>query len=148
MKPLIVTILAIFVSTSVYARNVDFDVSPKKPLIVQADLTLSNGETFHAPWFKTNFLISNKSATPITIVGLNISVTSSEGTVWVALIDLGTPTEVSANGGVFNVQDFIVDGLPISESYKYKVKVDAMGWIGSINEPAGHLNLSAHFKTR
>lgn len=147
MKSLLVTFLAIFVSSSAYANDFDFNVSPKSPIVVKADLISPTGETFRAPWFKASYLILNSSDSPITIVGLRFTTTSPEGKLSVASLDLPTPTEVSAKGGTLNVQH-IVDKLAESGSYEYGVEVIAIGWIGSINNPSEPLDLSAQFKTR
>lgn len=73
--------------------KVDFEALPDNPLVINADITIGNGEdaiVIEKPWFETRFRFTNNSGKRLVVVTLIYKVTGNKD---------GAPTE----------QDFSID---------------------------------------
>lgn len=143
--------------------KVEFAITPKSPVVINADLTLNPGTdnelVIKAPWFRFGFKIHNKSPHAVTVQSLVftvVAITTSGITTTEYKLDPGdvnatilaeippnqaNPTAVAAN--------FYAHGLAKNAtSFNFSVTVDVQGWFGEEDAPEKRLTKSYSFVTR
>lgn len=146
------------------SSQVGVEVAPKKPVVINADLTVFPGTTwerkYSAPWFNFGFTVNNTSDETITIQSLVMSVTSVSATGGIVnqeiKIDPATNVppatyimEVPAGTSATSPATVYVDGLDKNSiSFSYNVSMDIQGWFGAATMPTARLVKQVYFSTQ
>ena len=151
MKILALSLLTFATLNAGATTGVDLYVTPEQPVIISADLVLDSGTEWEtvirAPWFQGSYTVLNDSGGPITVIGLAIVATSTEGQVTSHSYKFGKSFELEPGDGL-RVIDIYIDGLAASASPVYNVSVELQGWAGKKNVPGDRLTVIRSFVTR
>jgi hypothetical protein len=146
--------------------KVDFEITPKNPIVILADLILNPGDDdevrIMAPWFKYGVKVYNGSDKTITIQSLvlKFTATGKNGELLSGNGSLDPGTEDKTYIAVIPPKSAYVsstdwpDGLYAHSLPKdaagnaYSVEVEVQGWFGTSTEPLKRLEKSYSFATR
>jgi hypothetical protein len=143
MKNMILA-LALSACGSAFAAGIDLNVVPTNPVVITADFITAKGDLIRAPWVRNNYIVTTDRDLVINAMFWTIDL---DGRQYTYELRLKTPVQVKA-GASYEFKDIYLAQGPWLFNFRSYVSVLATGWIGTLNNPIGRLELRRDFETQ
>lgn len=128
---------------SVFAAGVDLTVDPIRPVVITSDF-FNGRDMIYGPWIRNDYVVSTDRDLVINKMSW---VVNFEGRQYRYELRLN-PVHVKA-GATFKFKDvYLARGPWTSMNYHSLVSVVATGWLGTLNNPVGRLEITRQFETQ